>query len=201
MKFSTRQLVTIAVFGALWGVIEMSFGSVIKSLNIPFSGAVLAAIALSIAMVSRLFVPQRGSTLFVGVIATLLKLFSIGNIIIGPMVGILGEAIVVELVFSITNRQTRFTFLLAGGLGVLGTLVQPFATGLLFFGRTPFVVWLDMLDNGSRMLGLNSTAVVWIVAGLVAVHLVIGAVAGWLAWDVGLQLRNRLGKPAVYSEA
>jgi ABC-type thiamin/hydroxymethylpyrimidine transport system permease subunit len=201
MKFSTRQLVTIAVFGALWGVIEMSFGSVVKSLNIPFGGAVLAAVGLSIAMVSRLFVPQRGSTLFVGVIATLLKLFSIGNIIIGPMVGILSEAIVVELVFSITNRRTRFTFLLAGGLGVLGTLVQPFVTGLLFFGRAPFVVWLDMLDSGSRMLGLNSTAVVWIVAGLVAVHLVIGAVAGWLAWGVGLQLRNRLGKPAAYSEA
>jgi len=201
MKFSTRQLVTIAVFGALWGVIEMSLGSVVKSLNIPFGGAILAAIALSIAMVSRLFVPQRGSTLFVGVIAMLLKLFSIGNIIIGPMVGILSEAIVAELVFSITNRQSRFVFVLAGSLGVLCTLVQPFVTGLMFFGRAPFVVWLDMLDNGSRMLGLNSSAVVWIVAGLVAVHLAIGAMAGWLAWDVGRQLQNRLGKPVVYSKA
>ena len=57
MKFSTRQLVTLAVFGTLWGVVEMSFGSVLKSLQIPFSGAVLASIGLLIVMVARLFVP------------------------------------------------------------------------------------------------------------------------------------------------
>ncbi len=201
MKFSTRQLVTIAVFGALWGVVEMSFGSVIKSLQIPFSGAVMAAIGLSIAMISRLFVPVRGSTLFVGIIAMLLKLFSIGTIIIGPMFGILTEAVVAEVVFSSTPRQNRLVFILAGGLGVLWTLVQPFVSGLLFFGRDPFVVWLDMIDNGSRMLGLNSQVVWAVVVALVAVHLVLGGVAGWLAWDVGRQLQKRMGRTAEYSGA
>ena len=201
MKLSTRQLAMIAVFGTLWGLIEISLGSVIKSLHIPFSGTVLAGIGLCIVMVGRVFVPQRGSTLFIGVIAMLLKLFSIGNILIGPMFGILGEAVVAELVFSITNRQSRGTFVLAGGLGVLFTLVQPFMTGLLFFGRDPFLVWLDMLDNGSRLLGLTGNAAIWIVLALVAVHLVIGGVAGWLAWDIGRQLRDRMGKTTEYSQA
>jgi hypothetical protein len=201
MKFSTRQLVTIAVFGALWGVVEMSFGSVIKSLQIPFSGAVLAAIGLSIAMISRLFVPVRGSTLFVGIIAMLLKLFSIGTIIIGPMLGILTEALVAEVVFSVANRQNRFVFILAGGLGVLWTLAQPFVSGLLFFGRAPFVVWLDMIDNGSRMLGLGSNAIWGVVLALVAVHLILGGLAGWLAWDVGRQLQKRMGQTVEYSGA
>ncbi len=199
MKFSTRQLVTIAVFGALWGVVEMSFGSVIKSLQIPFSGAVLAAIGLSVVMIARLFVPLRGSSLFVGIIAMLLKLFSIGSIIIGPMFGILTEAVVAEVVFSVTPRQKRAVFILVGGLGVLWTLVQPFVTGLLFFGRDPFVVWLDMIDNGSRMLGLNSQGVWWVVAALVAVHVILGGIAGWLAWDVGRQLQKRMGRPVEYS--
>jgi hypothetical protein len=201
MKLSTRQLVTIAVFGALWGVVEMSFGSVIKSLQIPFSGAVLAAIGLSIAMIARLFVPVRGSTLFVGVIAMLLKLFSIGNIIIGPMFGILTEAVVAEVVFSVANRQNRLVFMLAGGLGVLWTLVQPFITGLLFFGRDPFVVWLDMIDNGSRALGISSNVVWGVVAALAAIHLILGALAGWLAWDVGRQLQKRMGQNAEYLRA
>jgi len=201
MKFSTRQLVTIAVFGALWGVVEMSFGAVVKSLHIPFSGAVLAAIGLSIAMIARLFVPVRGSTLFVGVIAMLLKLFSIGSIIIGPMFGVLTEAIVAESVFSIANRQNRLVFMLTGGLGVLWTLVQPFVTGLLFFGRDPFVVWLDMIDNGSRALGISSNVVWGVVAALVAVHLFLGVLAGWLAWDVGRQLQKRMGQNFEYSRA
>jgi hypothetical protein len=82
---------------------------------------------------------------------------------------------------------------------VLWTLVQPFVSGLLFFGRDPFVVWLDMIDNGSRMLGLNSQVVWAVVAALVVVHLVLGGVAGWLAWDVGRQLQKRMGQPVEYS--
>ena len=46
MKFSTRELVTMAVFGTLWGLVEMSLGTVLKSLNIPLSGVVLSTIGL-----------------------------------------------------------------------------------------------------------------------------------------------------------
>ncbi|MCA9947909.1 MAG: hypothetical protein KC449_30715, partial [Anaerolineales bacterium] len=64
MKLSTRELVTIAVFGTLWGIVEISLGTVLKSLNVPLSGVVLAAIGLTVALVGRLFVPRRGATLF-----------------------------------------------------------------------------------------------------------------------------------------
>jgi len=77
---------------------------------------------------------------------------------------------------------------------VLWVLIHPFITNPLLFGRTAFVVWLDLLDTGSRLIGLDTNAVVGIVLFLVALHLVIGAVAGWLAWDVGNQLQLRLGK-------
>ena len=88
MKFSTRQLVTMAVFGTLWGLMEISVGSVLNATKMPLSGLILSTTGLLIAMMGRLFVPARGSTLFTGVIAMILKLFSIGSIIIGPMLGI-----------------------------------------------------------------------------------------------------------------
>jgi len=197
MKLSTRELATIAVFGTLWGISEITLGSVLKSLNVPFSGAVLAAIGLTIALIGRVFVPKRGSTLFVGVIAMLLKLFSLGGVIIGPMVGIISEALVAEIVLSLTGRPRRFSFILAGALGVAWTLVQPFVTGPLLFGRTLFVVWLDLLDTGSRLLGLSGSAVLWIVAAMLAVYLFIGCVAGWLGWEVAGQLQTRLGRSRV----
>ncbi|MFU8773240.1 MAG: hypothetical protein ACNA8H_12575, partial [Anaerolineales bacterium] len=87
MKLSTRELATLAVFGALWGLVEISLGSVLKTLNVPLSGVVLAAIGLTIALTGRAFVPRRGSTLFIGVLAMLLKMFSLGGVIIGPMIG------------------------------------------------------------------------------------------------------------------
>ncbi len=197
MKLSTRELATIAVFGTLWGISEITLGSVLKSLNVPFSGAVLAAIGLMIALVGRTFVPKKGSTLFVGVIAMLLKLFSLGGVIIGPMVGIFSEALVAEIVLSLSGDSRRFTFLLAGALGVVWTLLQPFVTGPLLFGRSLFVVWLDLLDTGSRLLGLSGSAVLWIVVAMLAIYLFIGCVAGWLSWEVAGQVQNRLGRPRI----
>ena len=197
MKLSTRELATIAVFGTLWGISEITLGSVLKSLNIPFSGAVLAAIGLTMALVGRVFVPQKGSTLFIGVIAMLLKLFSLGGVIIGPMVGIFSEALVAEIVLSLMGKPRRSAFLLAGALGVVWSLLQPFVTGPLLFGRSLFVVWLDLLDTGSRLLGPSGSAVLWIVVAMLAIYAFIGCVAGWLSWEVAGQLQSRLGRSQV----
>lgn len=194
MKLKTRELVTIAVFGTLWGLVEISLGTVLKSFRVPLSGVALSALGLMIAMIGRVFVPRRGSTLFTGVIAMLLKLFSLGGVILGPMIAILAEALVAEIVLSLFQRPSRRVFLLTGVMGVLWVLIHPFVTNPLLFGRTAFVVWLDLLDTGSRLIGLDTGAAVGILLFLVSLHLVVGAFAGWLAWDVGNKLHARLGK-------
>lgn len=195
MKLSTRELATLAVFGALWGLVEVSLGSVLKTLNIPLSGVVLSAIGLMIALVGRAFVPKRGSTLFIGVIAMLLKLFSLGGVILGPMVGIITEAVVAEIVLTLGGKPRRWIFVLAGALGVAWVLLQPFVTGPLLFGRTVFTVWLDLIDRGNQLLGLSSSAAIWIVAAMLAIHLVIGAFVGWFSWEIARLLQVRLGRP------
>lgn len=194
MKLSTRELATLAVFGALWGVVEISLGSVVKTLNIPLSGVVLAAIGLTVALTGRVFVPRKGSTLFIGVIATFLKLFSLGGVIIGPMIGIMTEALVAEIVLSVAGKPRRSGLVLAGALGVAWVLIQPFITNTLLFGRTLFVVWLDLLDMGSRLLGIDTSAALLILLAMLLIHLVIGAVVGWISWDIARRLQSRLGR-------
>jgi len=193
MKYSTRDLVTLAVFGALWGFSEISLGTVIKSLNIPLSGVVLSTIGLIIALTGRIFVPQKGSTLFIGSLAMLLKLFSLGGVVMGPMIGIFSEAIVAETVLSLLGKPRKLTMLLAGGLGVLWVLIQPFVTGPILFGRTVFDVWINMLIMGGRILGISDTGGLWIVSFLIIIHLCIGVFAGWLGWKLGNILKSRLG--------
>ena len=194
MKHTTRELAILAVFGTLWGLVEISLGSFLKTLNIQMSGVILAAIGLTVALTGRAFVPRKGSTLFVGVIAMLLKLFSLGGVILGPMIGIITEAIVAEIVLTALGQPRRLSFTLAGALGVLWVRAQPFFTVPIFFGRTIYTVWLDLLDNGSRLLGLDPNAWVWLVAAMVALYLVIGAFFGWLSWDIARQLQTRLGR-------
>jgi len=192
MKFSTRELVLLTVFGTLWGLVEISLGSVLHVLKVPMSGALLAAVGLAIALIGRLFVPRRGSTFYIGVVALVLKLFSIGSVVVGPMIGILFEAAIAEIVLTLFGRPQRVSFMTAAALGVLWTLVQPFFTGMLLFSRDIFVIWLDMLDSGSRLLGLDQSAGIWIILVLVAVYMAIGAASGWLAWGSGRLLQNRL---------
>ena len=197
MRFSTRELVILTVFGTLWGAVEISLGSLLHVLNLPMSGPLLAAVGLSIALIGRLFVPRRGSTLYIGVIATVLKLFSIGSVVIGPMIGILVEAGIAEIVLTAFGRPRKTSFVLAGALGVLWTLVQPFFTGLLLFGRAIFVIWLDLLDRGSRLFGLDPGAAIWILLALGVVHLALGAAGGWLAWGSGHLLQARLDRASL----
>ncbi|MFO7681786.1 MAG: hypothetical protein R6X34_17220 [Chloroflexota bacterium] len=194
MKLTTRELVTLTVFGTLWGIVEMSLGTVLKSLNIPMSGVVLSAMGLTVVLIGRVFVPKRGSTLYIGVIAMLLKLFSLGGVIIGPMVGILSEALIVEIILSIGGKPRRSLFILAGAAGLLWPMIQPFLTGPLLFGQSLFVVWLNMIDTGSRIMGIDTGAVFVIVAILVVVHLAIGVAIGLLGWSLGQRLQIRLGR-------
>lgn len=197
MKYSTRDLVTLAVFGSLWGLAEISLGTVVKSLNIPLSGMVLSAIGLTIALIARVFVPKKGSTLFVGAIAMLLKLFSLGGVVMGPMIGIISEAIVAEVTLSLMGKPKRGSMILAGSLGVLWVLAQPFITNPIMFGRTVLDVWLNLLVMGSRVLGIDSNGAVWIIGGLAVIHLGIGGGAGWLGWGLGNLLQTRLGKGSI----
>ncbi len=197
MTFSTRQLVTLTVFGTLWGAIEISLGSLLHTLNVPMSGALLAAAGLAIALMGRLFVPRRGATLFIGIIATFLKLLSLGSIVVGPMIGIMAEAVIAEAVLSVSGKPTRASFMLAGALGVLWTLVQPFATGLLLFGREAADIWLGIVERGGEWLGIDPAAAVIIFLILAVMHLLVGALGGWLAQDAGRQLQTRLAIPAI----
>jgi hypothetical protein len=193
MKLSTRELVTIAVFGALWGAVEISMGTVLKALHLPLNGALLATIGLTVLLVGRLFVPRRGATLFMGVIATLIKLFSIGGVVIGPMIGILTEALLAEIVLSAFGKPKRIAFLLAGVLGVGWTMIQPFVTGALLFGRDTLEVWLDLVNQGASLIGLQTNAALWIVSILAAFHILLGCLSGWLAWTTARRLTARLG--------
>jgi ABC-type thiamin/hydroxymethylpyrimidine transport system permease subunit len=196
MNFKTRELVLLAVFGALWGASEIMLGSVLHNLKVPFNGVILAGIGLLIALIGRVFIPKRGATFFIGVIATILKLFSIGSVVVGPMIGILAEALLAELILTLSKRPSRPAFMLAGSLGVLWTLLHPFFTGLLLFGRSIVEVWLATIQEGSRLLGLqvgSGALILAILLILIFIRVIVGGLAGWLAWDVGKLLKTRTG--------
>ncbi|HPL27653.1 MAG TPA: hypothetical protein PLG21_06290 [Anaerolineae bacterium] len=192
MRYTTRDLVYIGVFGALWGAVEISLGSVLHALSVPFSGAVLTGIGLTMALVGRLFVPRPGSVLLIGLVTAFLKMFSLGGIVVNPMIGIAAEAVLAELALTALGRPSRPSFVAAGMLAVLWALAHPFFTSGILGGQGLATVLGWTLEKGARVLGITPSAAAAILALLIGIHLLIGAVAGLLAWDVGRAVEARL---------
>ena len=84
-------MVYIGVFGALWAAVETTLGSALHVVNVPLTGVLMTGIGITIALIGRLFVPRKGSVFFIGVVTALLKMLSLGGIVLNPMIAILGR--------------------------------------------------------------------------------------------------------------
>ncbi len=190
MRYNVRELVYVGVFGGLWGAVEISAGSALHALGMPFAGLLLAASGLTIALVGRLYVPRPGSVLFMAVTTAFLKMFSVGGVVVTPIVGILMEGVLAEgglLLF----RSSRTGFAVSGAVATLWPLVQPFVTQGLLGGAGVWRVYDGVLRLGGKLFGLAPASGLAIVGLLVAMHAAAGVLAGMMAWHVGTALRAR----------
>ncbi len=191
-RWSVRDLVYIAIFGALWGGLEASLGSYLHVLRVPFTGGIMASLGLVLALVGRLFVPRRGSVAMIGVVTALLKVLSLGGVVLNPMLGILAESALAELVLSVKKGPSRGSFALAGAAGVLWVFFHPFLTQGILAGRGIVTVYGWAVASGARLLGLPLEAVGAVVVSLLILYAGTGAVAGLLAWEVGRAVQRRI---------
>ena len=196
MTYKVRDLVYIGIFGALWGVIEITFGDLLHAIgSVPFTGSIVATFGIAVALAGRLFVPRRGATLMTGVVALLIKMLSpSGQAILSVMIAILAQSLLVELGLLALGQGRRFGFVLAGALAVAWNMVHPFVSGALIYGRQMLEVYQSTLERGADTLGLDPS-LVWLVLGLLLlIRLVMGAVAGRIAWDLGGVVQRRMGR-------
>jgi hypothetical protein len=156
---------------------------------------------MTVALVGRLFVPRRGSVFFIGVVTALLKMLSLGGIVINPMIAILAESLAAELVLIPFGAPRRLGFVIAGGAATLWCLLHPFLTQGVLAGRGVLTIYKQTLETGAGLLGLGETVVVGILAALVAAYFLIGAICGFAAWDLGRVVSRRLRTSLRYAEA
>lgn len=197
-RFTTRDLVYIAVFGALWGALEMTLGSylhlIFPSLATPLVGVgtIMTAIGMVVALIGRLFVPRTGSVLMIGLVVAILKALSIGGVKLPAMLAIIIESLLAELGLLLSRRPSRGGFMLAGCLAVLWTFFHKFFASYIFLGRGIYDVYMGMLKDGAKALGIGIGYALAIIAAFLLIRIVAGGLAGWLAWDLGKAVQARL---------
>ncbi len=199
MKFTVRELVYVAIFGAIWGALEITLGSYLHVIFPPLAdtflvGVIMAGIGSVVALIGRQFVPRTGSVLMIGVVTAILKTISIGGVKIGPVAAILMESLLMELGLLAAGRPVRWGFVLAGALAVSWNFFHKFVFMWLLFGRGVYEVYGKMVQDGANLLGLSVGYALLIIVVLLLIRVVVGGLAGWAAWDLGKVVRGRLAR-------
>ena len=192
-RFSTRDLVYVAVMAAIWAASENILGAQLHAMNVPFSGAALAAIAVFLMVTCRSLVPKVGSVLIMGIVVALLRIFSIGAVLLSPMIAIFMEALMVEIAMTVGGAN-QVASLIGGMLAEMWTFVHPFVVQPLLFGTSMLIIYGKTISAGSKMLGIAPSNVIIVFLVLVVVHAVAGVIAGVAGWRFSARAKRILSR-------
>lgn len=186
-----RDTVLIGIFGALWGLMEISLGVIIKGLRIPMGGAFLTAAACLIFLNGRFFIRRRGSILMMGMVAALLKIFSVGTVIAGPFMAILIEATIAEGLILLLGIN-RISFVLTASTLSLYTILHPFIAQGLIFGDNIYKIYLETFKQIALILNIDMTNLGLVLLIYTGFHLILGIMAGWLAFSLSIKVSQEI---------
>jgi len=190
MRYSVRDLVYIGVFAGCWGAIEITVGATLHVLRVPFAGVLLTGAGIAIALVGRLYVPRSGSVALIAVVTALLKMLSVGGIVLSPMIAIVAEGALAELGLS-GRRPSRGVFVQSAVLACLWPLVHTLLSAWVTGGAGLLMAYRTIFERAVNEFGVPRAWGWTVLASLVVVHVAVGVVAGLLAWQVGQGLRRR----------
>jgi len=173
-----------AAFGALWGAVENTVGMFIHAIKLPFGSIVLAGFGAALLVALRVLMPARGTVLAAGMVCAGVKMLCPGGAVIGPMVGIIVESLLVELVLLPTGSNGLSSGL-AGGLACLWSITQRLITQTLLFGTPVIGIYKGIAEQAERLLHLPASGGASVVAVFLGIVAAIGVTFGLTGLRVG----------------
>jgi hypothetical protein len=189
----SRDSVFIAIFGALWGLVEITLGVFLKGMRFPMGGAILTAISSVIFLTGRYFIRRRGSILMMGAIAAILKVFSLGTVIAGPFMAILIESFIAEIAISLLGIH-RFSYIFTVCLLTLYTIIHPLIAQGIIFGENIYKIYLEIFQKVAQLLHIDFQFIGWIILFYAIIHLILGTAAGWFAYSLSIRVNRELSR-------
>ena len=189
-SYRDKYWAVVTVFGTLWGGLELTLGTFLHTLHVPKTGLIMVSLSLVLLIAQRRIFPARGLTICTGIIAACIKSLSPGGIIVGPMIGILSEALVVEL-FLLPGSRNYISGIIAGGMGILWSqLISVFRKWVIY--GDDFIKALFKFV--SKFLTLESTSTVgWtLIAIALGLIFIVGGISGFLGGRLGRRVEKRI---------
>ncbi|MFA6128366.1 MAG: nucleoside-triphosphatase [Bacteroidales bacterium] len=170
-----------ATIGSIWASIEIIIGSFLHNLRLPLAGSILSFFAV-VLMVSFLKMwPQKGIIWRAGLICALMKSISPSAVILGPMTGIMLEAMLMELGLFVLGMNMA-GMILGGMLAVLSALFHKAVNLLILYGNDFATLLNRLVQYAAKQLRMESMTGVDVLLLLILVYLIAGAFASIAGW-------------------
>ena len=180
-----------ALFGSLWASAEITLGTLLSAGRVPMFGTLMASLGVLCMVTARRLQPAAGTTLVMGLVVMFLKVFFAGGLALGSVVGILSQAVLIELAFTAT--RSKLTGAVVGGALALATApLQLFLFFLLFAGGDSVSALDQALRSFVQTLGVAGPATLALVVYLVGFSMLLGALVGALSWRLAGRVRARV---------
>lgn len=188
-----------SVLGSIWASIEILLGSFLHNLKIPFSGMILSFIGVWLIISFLQVWKERGLVWRAGIICALMKSISPSAIILGPMIGILTEALLIEFFVFVLGKNI-VGYLFAGAFAVLSSLLQKFFSLLILYGFDFLKILNDLYHFAVKQIGLNALSPLNLLIVITTIYVIIGMVGAMAGYFTGLKHTRNMKSPADNSE-
>lgn len=176
-----------SIVGGLWAAVEIIIGSFLHNLRIPMSGTILAANGVILMVAFHRHWGDKGLIWRAGLITALMKSVSPSAIILGPMIGILMEAMLLEFAVRVFGRNA-FGYILGGVLAISGVLVHKAVSLLILYGFSIVDVYSNLFQFAARQVHIRDADPWVFLAVLQGLYILVGIAAA----ITGMSLSGRV---------
>jgi len=178
-----------AVFGALWGFVEITLGGFLHSLRIPLIGVILADCEAGFLVAVHRLHPHRGLVTAVALVAALLRGLTPVGALFTPLVAIFMEGVLVELAFLLLPG-VRLPAAVGGALCALWSTAQMVVSHAIFLGLDALRLYDALLLSGARLTGIAPESRYLALVLPLSVLAGIGALGGLVGTRLGERTRK-----------
>ncbi len=176
--------------GSIWASTEIIAGNFLHNLRIPFTGEIMTFFAVFFLVAASTKWRIKGIIWRAGLICALMKFFSPGSAVFGPMIGIMSEALALELAVRILGMNP-IGFIIGGMVTLCLPLVQKIINYIIIYGWNLLVVFDKSAEYVMKRFGAGGMKPAHILIILFSVNAVFGIIAALSGYLSG---RKNTGK-------
>ena len=173
-----------AVVGGLWATVEIIIGSFFHNLRIPFAGSVLAMNGTILMVAFYQVWPIKGLIWRAGLICALMKSVSPSAVILGPMIGILLEALILEMFIRFFGNNL-VSLSIAGALSVSSALFHKIGSLLILYGFNIVNIYVDIFHFLAKQVRIENADPLILILLVLGTYTIFGITSALVGFYIG----------------